>query len=148
MSGHDLKFFTGNIESLTNSNTAYRKVLFTTCNQQLVLMSLSGGEEIGTETHSHTTQFIRIEKGTCTAVLNGESVQLKDNDAIVIPPGTEHNIINASSTQPLKLYTIYSPPEHANDLVQQTKPVKGKIEAVQLGGSMKPTFKLTYTRSG
>lgn len=123
------KIFVGDIENLTLTNNAYRRVLFTTVTQQLVLMSLLPKEEIGTERHINTTQFVRIESGQGIAVLNGIKYELKDNDAIVIPPGTQHNIINISDDKPLKLYTIYSPPEHNIKTVQQTKsdpsPLKG-----------------------
>lgn len=112
--------FTGNIEELTLNNNEYRKVLYTTSTMQLVLMNLHPNEEIGTETHSNTTQFIRIEDGDALAVINGKNINMKTNDAIVIPPGTEHNIIN-TSTKHLKLYTIYSPPEHPKDCVQNRK---------------------------
>lgn len=120
----DLKgnIFKGNIEELTLQNENYRKVLNTTTTQQLVVMNIIPLQDIGMETHPNTTQFIRVESGECDAILNGEVFKLKDNDAIVIPPGTEHNIINTSNTLPLKLYTIYSPPEHKDGTVQHDKP--------------------------
>ena len=114
-------FFIGNIEKITIDNTAYRNVLFTTLTQQLVVMSLLPKEEIGAEVHPNTTQFIRIESGRAIAILNGKEYILNDNDAIVIPASVNHNIINASSDKLLKLYTIYSPPEHKPDTYQQTK---------------------------
>lgn len=114
-------YYAGNIEKLTLDNNAYRKVLFTTPTQQLVIMSLLPNQEIGEEVHEKTTQFIRIESGTCLAIINDKEIVLKDNDFIVISPNTKHNIINISNT-PLKLYTIYSPPEHKPNTFQQTKP--------------------------
>ena len=114
-------FFIGNIEKITIDNTAYRNVLFTSLTQQLVAMSLLPKEEIGEEVHPNTTQFIHIESGRAIAILNGEEHILNDNDAIVIPASVNHNIINASSDKLLKLYTIYSPPEHKPNTYQQTK---------------------------
>jgi mannose-6-phosphate isomerase-like protein (cupin superfamily) len=119
---HTDKVFVGNIENLTLQNNAYRKVIFTTITQQLVVMNLLPREEIGSEHHPHTTQFIRIESGQGRAILNGITYELADNMAVVIPPGTEHNIINTSDRLPLKLYTIYSPPEHEPDTLEEFKP--------------------------
>jgi len=116
-----MNLFVDNIETLTLENTMYRKVISTTITQQLVLMCLKPGEEIGSETHPHTTQFIRIEAGNGKAVLNGKEYQIADGSAIVIPPGTLHNIINTSDEM-MKLYTIYSPPEHDDGLVEVEKP--------------------------
>lgn len=120
------EFFVGNIERITLDNNNYRKVLFTTSTQQLVVMSLKPNEEIGEEIHPNITQFIRIEKGSCDAVLNGRIFHMEDNDVVVIPPGTKHNIINTSSINELKLYTIYSPPNHPKDMIQHTKPKNGQ----------------------
>src|SRR3989344_3083109 len=97
-----------NIEDKTLQNNNFRQVLFTTKITQLVLMALLPGEEIGTEVHSEHDQFIRIEQGGGIAVLNGEKTAIADGSAIVIPAGTEHNIINTSG-EIMKLYTIYSP---------------------------------------
>jgi mannose-6-phosphate isomerase-like protein (cupin superfamily) len=118
-----MNLFVDNIETLTLENTMYRKVISTTSTQQLVLMCLKPGEEIGSETHPHTTQFIRIEAGNGKAVLNGKEYQIADGSAIVIPPGTLHNIINTSDGL-MKLYTIYSPPEHEDELVEAVKPLE------------------------
>jgi mannose-6-phosphate isomerase-like protein (cupin superfamily) len=109
------------IEKETLENTNFRKVLFTGPNSQLVVMSLKPGEDIGTEVHEEHDQFIRIEKGQAKAVLNGEVHKLEDDFAVIIPAGTEHNIINKSETEELKLYTIYSPPEHPDGTVHKTK---------------------------
>jgi mannose-6-phosphate isomerase-like protein (cupin superfamily) len=100
-----------NIEKQTLNNNFYRKVIYTTPQQQLVLMSIPPGQEIGMEKHSKTTQFIRIESGKGIAKIADRKFLLKDGDAVIIPPNTLHNIIS-TGTQPLKLYTIYSPPEH------------------------------------
>jgi len=109
-----------NIEEETKSNANFRKVLYTAKNSQLVLMSLKPGEEIGEETHT-LDQFIRIEQGMGVAVLDGVETPIKDNFAIVVPAGTRHNVINKSVNQEMKLYTIYSPPEHKNGAIHQTK---------------------------
>lgn len=121
-----------NIEKKTRSNSFYRKVIFTTKTMQLVLMSLKPGIEIGKgpgkaggEKHSKTTQFIRIEKGTGIAIIANKKLSLKDGDAIMIKPNTYHNIINTGKT-PLKLYTLYSPPEHAPNVKTRDKNTKMK----------------------
>jgi mannose-6-phosphate isomerase-like protein (cupin superfamily) len=108
------------IEEATTRNDHFRQVLFTAPHSQLVLMSLKPGEEIGTETH-HLDQFIRIEAGEGTARLNGQNYPVKDGSALVIPAGTEHNVINDGEKGALKLYTIYSPPEHKDGTVHRTK---------------------------
>ena len=110
-----------NIESDTLENEDYRRVLFTGRNTQLVLMTLRPGEEIGLETHEEHDQFIRVEAGTGSAILNGEKHALEDGVAVVIPAGTEHNVINTSKSEPLRLYTLYSPPEHPDGTVHRTK---------------------------
>lgn len=115
-------FYTSNIENDTNDNQYYRKVLHTNPKMQLVLMNLKPGEEIGVETHPNTSQFIRVESGRGTAILNGNQSALSDGSAVIVPPGVQHNII-AASDRPLKLYTIYTPPEHAPSTIQANKPV-------------------------
>jgi mannose-6-phosphate isomerase-like protein (cupin superfamily) len=110
-----------NIEQDTLDNEDYRRVLFTGNNTQLVLMTLKPGEEIGRETHEEHDQFIRIEAGTGLAQLNREEHVLGDGTAVVIPAGVEHNIINTSSSEPLRLYTLYSPPEHPDGTLHRTK---------------------------
>ena len=110
-----------NIEDATLENEDYRRVLFTGRNTQLVLMTLQPREEIGRETHEEHDQFIRIESGTGSAILNGEKHRLSDGVAVVIPAGVEHNIVNTSSDEPLRLYTLYSPPEHPDGTVHRTK---------------------------
>ena len=110
-----------NIEKDTLSNEDYRRVLFTGQNTQLVLMTLAPGDEIGLEVHAEHDQFIRIEAGIGVAILNGEEHRLSDGVAVVIPAGVEHNVINTSASERLRLYTLYSPPEHPDDTVHRTK---------------------------
>ena len=109
-----------NIERDTIANEDYRRVLYTGQFTQLVLMTLAPGVEIGLETHDGHDQFIRVEEGTGVAIIAGEKHTLSDGSAVVIPAGAEHNVINTSS-EPLRLYTLYSPPEHPDGLVQATK---------------------------
>ena len=110
-----------NIEKDTLANDDYRRVLFTGPHLQLVLMTLRPGEEIGEEIHAEHDQFIRIEAGTGSVVLSGEVHTISDGSAIVIPAGIKHNVINTSRTQSLRLYTLYSPPEHPEGTVHRTK---------------------------
>ncbi|MFN0062497.1 MAG: cupin domain-containing protein [Myxococcaceae bacterium] len=110
-----------NIEDMTLENTLFRQVLFTGPHVQLVVMALKPGEDIGVETHDKVDQFIRVEAGSGVAVLNGKEHILKDGSAVVIPAGTKHNIINGSRTAVLKLYSLYSPPEHPDGTVHKTK---------------------------
>lgn len=116
MSGYSV-----DIEQATLENDFFRKVLFTGENLQLVLMALKPGEDIGMETHPHTDQFIRIEAGEGRAMIGGEAFELHDGSVVVIPAGSEHNVTNTSSTEPLKLYTVYAPPEHPDGTVHRTK---------------------------
>ena len=110
-----------NIESDTLENRDYRRVLYTGAHTQLVLMQLQPGEEIGKETHDEHDQFIRVESGAGTVLFDGEEHRLSDGIAVVIPAGVEHNVINTSRTAALRLYTLYSPPEHAEGTVHPTK---------------------------
>lgn len=110
-----------NIEQATLENEDYRRVLFTGPNTQLVLMTLRPGEEIGLETHGEHDQFIRVEAGTGKVRLNDEEHELSDGVSVVIPAGTRHNVVNTSSTEPMRLYTLYSPPEHPDGTVHRTK---------------------------
>lgn len=113
--------FVVDIEEKTQQNENFREVLFTAPQSQLVVMTLQPGEEIGLETHDDVDQFIRVEAGTGKAILNGEEKALADGTAVVIPAGTEHNVVNISPTEALKLYTIYSPPEHPDGTIHRTK---------------------------
>lgn len=110
-----------NIERETLDNDAFRRVLYTASNLQLVVMTLHPREEIGTETHDQGDQFIRVEAGDGEAILNGERTMLGDGTSVVIPAGVEHNIVNTSIDRPLHLYTIYTPPEHPDGTVHRTK---------------------------
>lgn len=115
-----MKGFVENIEKLTLENDNFRKVLYTARYSQLVLMALKPGEEIGEEVHG-LDQFLRIEKGTGEAVLNGERHPIADGSAIVVPAGARHNIVNTSKSEPMKLYTVYSPPNHRDRVIHRTK---------------------------
>jgi len=114
-----MKGYITNIEQLTRENTDYRRVLYTAKHSQLVLMSLVPGEEIGAEVHQ-LDQFFRFEEGEGTVVLDGVEHAVKDGDAVVVPEGARHNVINTGSG-PLKLYTLYSPPNHKDSTVQAAK---------------------------
>ena len=116
MSGYSI-----NIETKTLSNENFRQVLYTTKRSQLVIMTLQAGEEIGMEHHTGHDQFIRVEEGEGIAILDGETHVLTDGVAVVIPAGTEHNVINTSKTEALRLYTLYTPPEHPDGIVHATK---------------------------
>ncbi len=108
------------LEQKTLSNESFREVLYTAKNSQLVVMTIQPGEDIGVETHEGHDQFIRVEAGTAKALLDGEEHELTDGFAVVIPAGTEHNIIN-TGTDKLKLYTLYTPPEHPDGTIHATK---------------------------
>jgi mannose-6-phosphate isomerase-like protein (cupin superfamily) len=110
-----------NIETKTLKNKKFREVLFTAKNMQLVLMALRPAEDIGMETHDDVDQFIRIEAGEGTAILNGKKHRLVDGSVVVIPAGTRHNIVNKSKRGWLKLYSIYTPPEHPDKTVHRNK---------------------------
>ncbi len=119
--GKKAKGFITQIEDITLKNTAFRKVLYTSAHSQLVLMSLKPKEEIGMETHTDNDQFFRFEKGTGKCIINGFTHDVKDGSAVIVPAGAEHNIINTSATEELKMYTIYSPPHHKDGIVRATK---------------------------
>ncbi len=110
-----------NIEERSIENDYFREVLFTGPFSQLVVMSLAPGEDIGQETHDDVDQFVRVEAGRGVALLDGEEHELSDGSAVVIPAGTEHNIINRSRSEALKLYTLYTPPEHPDGTVHKNK---------------------------
>jgi mannose-6-phosphate isomerase-like protein (cupin superfamily) len=115
-----MKGFIANIEKITLENENFREVLYTTKNVQLVLMSIPPQEEIGEETHD-LDQFIRCESGKGKAVLDGVSHEIRDGFAIVVPAGMKHNITNTSLLDALKLYTLYSPPNHKDKMTHKTK---------------------------
>jgi mannose-6-phosphate isomerase-like protein (cupin superfamily) len=116
-----VKGFKSNIEKETLSNTNFRRVLYTGRYSQLVLMSLKPGEEIGEEVHKTVDQFFRFEKGEGIVAIDGVKQKVGDGDAVIVPAGARHNVRNASKTAELKLYTIYSPPEHQDGTVRKTK---------------------------
>ncbi|MGD0610575.1 MAG: cupin domain-containing protein [Anaerolineales bacterium] len=112
----------GPIESQTIQNQYFRQVLFTGKHCQLVVMCLQPDEEIGNEVHADVDQFFRIEQGEARFVLNGKEEHLvHENEAAIVPAGTYHNVINASRTKPLKLYTLYAPPNHPDGTIHKTK---------------------------
>ena len=116
-----MKGFMGNIEKDTLENENFRKVLYTGKHSQLVLMSLLPKEDIGMEIHAENDQFFRFEKGEGKVIIDGNKYAVSDGSAIVVPAGAEHNIINVSETEKLKLYTIYSPAHHKDGIVRATK---------------------------
>jgi len=113
--------FSTNLEKDTLENNNFRKVIFTAPHSQLVLMCLQPSEDIGMEVHEENDQFFRVEKGRGKAIVNGVNYDLEDGSCVVIPAGTEHNIINLSDTEPLKVYTIYSPSHHPDGRINTTK---------------------------
>lgn len=114
-----MKGYISNIEKSTLENSHFRKVLYTTTQSQLVLMSLLPGEEIGEEIHD-VDQFLRIEQGTGMAVLDGVPHPIEDGSAIVVPIGTKHNVVNTGKDS-MKLYSLYMPPHHKDGTVHETK---------------------------
>lgn len=116
-----MKGFKISIETATVNNDNFRKVLYTSKHSQLVLMSLKPKEEIGEETHPDNDQFFRIETGNGKCLIDGNEYDIKDGDAIVIPAGARHNIMNIDTAAELKMYTIYSPAHHKDGIVRSTK---------------------------
>lgn len=115
-----MKGYVINIEKETAENTVFRRVLYTAKNSQLVVMSLRPGEDIGAEVH-HLDQFIRCEKGEGKAILDGVEHEIRDGYAVVVPAGAHHNIVNTSTSDSMQLYTVYSPPNHRDGVVHETK---------------------------
>ena len=124
-----MKGFSTNIEKETLENENFRRVLYTGKNSQLVLMSLKPKEEIGMEVHPENDQFFRFEKGQGEVVIDDNRYEIEDGSAIVVPAGAQHNVINVSKTEDLKLYTIYSPAHHQDGIVRKTKEEAEKNEA-------------------
>ena len=116
-----MKGFVQNIEELSLANKNFRHVLYTGKHSQLVLMSLKPQEEIGMETHTENDQFFRVDKGQGKCIIDGTEYEISDGFAVVVPAGAEHNIVNTSESQDLKLYTIYSPAHHKDGIVRTTK---------------------------
>ena len=124
--------YVGPIEKATLNNGFFRQVLFTGKHSQLVVMCLQPSEEIGNEVHSDVDQFFRIEEGNARFVFNDREEHIVgDGDAVVVPAGTFHNVINTSATKPLKLYTVYSPPNHPDGTVHKTKAEADAAEAAE-----------------
>jgi len=115
-----MRGYVNNIEEMALQNDFFRKVLYTDKNIQLVVMSLKPGEDIGEEVHE-LDQFIRVETGEGKAILDGVEYALSDGSAVVVPQGTRHNIVNTSGSKPMKLYTLYSPPNHKDGTIHRTK---------------------------
>jgi len=116
-----MKGYVINIEEATKENNNFRKVLYTAKHSQLVLMSLKPGEEIGMEVHLDNDQFFRVDQGKGKVVIDGNEYEIQDGFAIVIPAGANHNVINSSDSEALKLYTIYSPAHHQDNVIHNTK---------------------------
>jgi mannose-6-phosphate isomerase-like protein (cupin superfamily) len=115
------KGFMADIETETVKNTDFRRVLYTGKFSQLVLMSLKPGEEIGAEVHDDVDQFFRFEEGEGKVIIDNTEYKVKDGSAVIVPSSANHNVINTSKTANLKLYTIYSPPEHQDKVVRKTR---------------------------
>jgi len=116
-----LKGYVTGLEKATVTNADFRHVLYTGKNSQLVLMSLKPGEEIGEEVHEDHDQFFRFEVGQGKVVIDGVEHRVKDGSGVIVPAGARHNVINTSKRSKLRLYTIYSPPEHKDGVVRHTK---------------------------
>lgn len=115
-----MKGFVKDIEELTEANRDFRRVLYTGKHLQLVLMALKPGEDIGEEVHADRDQFFRVEKGTGEILIDGNPTSIKSDDAMIVPAGARHNVINTGD-KPLLLYTLYGPPEHKDGIVRATK---------------------------
>jgi mannose-6-phosphate isomerase-like protein (cupin superfamily) len=118
-----MKGYNANIEKLTLENNNFRQVLYTGKYCQLVIMSLKPGEDIGSEVHPETDQFFRIESGQGKAIIDGNEYEISDGSVVIVPAGSQHNIVNLSSEKPLKLYTIYAPPHHRDGVIHPSKEV-------------------------
>lgn len=116
-----MRGFSGNIEQLTIDNSNFRRVLYTAKHTQLVLMCLKPGEEIGMEIHNENDQFFRFEAGHGLAIIDGNQYEVGDGSVIIVPSGAEHNVVNTSDTEDLKLYTLYSPPHHKDGIIRSSK---------------------------
>jgi mannose-6-phosphate isomerase-like protein (cupin superfamily) len=115
-----MKGFVGDIEDQAEDNSDFRRVVYTGKNLQLVLMSLKPGEDIGEEVHKDRDQFFRLEKGKGEVLIDGKRSKIKGDDAVLVPAGVRHNIINTGE-KPLRFYTLYGPPEHRDATVHATK---------------------------
>jgi len=124
--------YNGNIEEETLQNTNFRKVLYTGVYEQLVVMSLKPGEEIGMEVHAHVDQFFRIEQGTARFDIDGKAIEAGVDHAVIVPAGSQHNVTNIGQ-EAVKLYTIYSPPNHPEGTIHVTKAEADAAEAAEHG---------------
>jgi mannose-6-phosphate isomerase-like protein (cupin superfamily) len=115
------KGYKANIEELTVGNSNFRQVIYTGEQMQLVLMSLKPGEDIGSEIHPENDQFFRFDAGSGKAIINETEYEVTDGDAVIVPRGAEHNVINTSETEDLKFYTIYAPAHHKDGIIRETK---------------------------
>ena len=116
-----IKGFHSNIENDVMKNSNFRKVLYTSMHLQVVLMSLKPGEEIGEEIHNANDQFFRFESGNGKCIINGNEYTVMEGDAIVVPAGAKHNVVNTATAIELKMYTIYAPPNHKDGTLRATK---------------------------
>jgi mannose-6-phosphate isomerase-like protein (cupin superfamily) len=128
-----MKGYIGPIEEITEENKNFRKVLFTGVYMQLVAMSLKPGEDIGMEVHHNVDQFFRFEEGEGKVIIDGEESAVEDGMAVIVPAGSEHNIINTSADEDLKLYTIYSPPNHPDKTIHVDRAEAMAAEAEEHG---------------
>lgn len=117
-----------NIENETLNNENFRKVIFTGPNSQLVVMTLLPGEEIGMEVHENVDQYIRVETGVAKVVIDEEETVVGKDYVVIVPAGSEHNVINQSANEKLRLYTVYSPAEHPDGTIHRTKEEALKAE--------------------
>jgi len=117
----DMKGYVVALEKETRKNSDFRRVLYTGKHSQLVLMNIKPGEEIGEETHDDVDQFFRFEGGEGKVIIDGVEHHVKDGDGVIVPAGARHNVVNTSKRANLKLYTIYSPPEHQDGVVRHTR---------------------------
>lgn len=127
------KGYKANIDQLTAENANFRQVLYTAADCQLVLMSLPPGEEIGMETHKGGDQFFRFESGDGKVIINETEYVVADGDAVIVPMGAKHNVINTSKTDALKMYTIYAPPHHKDGIIRTTR-AEAKADAPEFDG--------------
>ena len=123
-----MKGYNANIEQLTLENNNFRKVLYTTNGLQLVLMTLKPGEEIGAEIHPENDQFFRFESGKGKVMIDENFYEVEDGSVVVIPKGANHNVINTSDTEALKMYTIYTPAHHKDSVIHETKAIAEQAE--------------------
>jgi mannose-6-phosphate isomerase-like protein (cupin superfamily) len=117
----NMKGYVITLEKETEKNSDFRRVLYTGKYSQLVLMSIKPGEEIGEETHENVDQFFRFERGEGKVIIDGVEHRIKDGDGVIVPAGARHNVVNISKRVNLRLYTIYSPPEHQDGVLRHTK---------------------------